>query len=195
MSGRAEFLFLDIETTGLDPMTHAIIELGAIAVDRDLREVDRFHSFVGLNKIADEEMSDFSREIHGNSGLLEACRAMRGLTIKDVQESLETFLAKHFTSPIVMCGHSIHFDREFLQYDMPKAMRAFSHRIRDTGSIARFMRENGAPVPPEPTEELKPHRSIPDCEWELEEARHCARLISRLKGQPYSGFTYPEPSL
>lgn len=57
------YVFLDLETTGLDYQTEQITEIGAIKVDDNLDEIDRFHTMVALEE--GRELPEFITKLTG----------------------------------------------------------------------------------------------------------------------------------
>ncbi|MFV1859920.1 MAG: helicase C-terminal domain-containing protein [Anaerolineales bacterium] len=92
---------LDIETTGLDPVTDAIIEIGAVRF-RDSRQEDEWTRLVNPGR----PLSRFITQLTGitDEMLSGAPR------INEVLESLEAFVSE---DPIV--GHRVEFDLSFLR--------------------------------------------------------------------------------
>lgn len=177
----APLCFVDLETGGLDPLWCCILEVGAIKVDQDLKVIDTFHRFVGLPEHKKSTLSPWALEHHEQSGLLAAC-----LATSMTKYEVDVEFSKWLDLGTEMCGHSIHFDRQIIDFQMPESFKRFHYRIRDYGQFGRILRSMDVAVPATPE---MPHRSLEDCKIELEEARHIHNLIRRLSRQPYPGHT------
>jgi oligoribonuclease (3'-5' exoribonuclease) len=59
MIGEPKFVFLDIETSGLDPDSDVILEWGMIITDRDLNMIKGFNEVVNWQLITHEDDGSF----------------------------------------------------------------------------------------------------------------------------------------
>ncbi|MGG4386434.1 3'-5' exonuclease, partial [Priestia megaterium] len=57
------YVVLDLETTGLDYTKEQITEIGAIKIDENYNEIDRFHTMVSLEE--GRELSEFITKLTG----------------------------------------------------------------------------------------------------------------------------------
>jgi len=57
------YVVLDLETTGLDYKTEQITEIGAIKIDENFKEIDRFHTMVSLEE--GRELPEFITKLTG----------------------------------------------------------------------------------------------------------------------------------
>lgn len=137
MSMDAEnLIWIDLEMTGLDPMSDRIIEVATIVTNKHLEEVA-----VGPVIAVHQEtsllagMDEWNTNQHSMSGLV---KRVRESTINEQQAEKATieFLQKHIpsnTSP--MCGNSICQDRRFLARLMPDLEEYFHYRNLDVSTL------------------------------------------------------------
>lgn len=107
---------VDLETTGLDPNYNEIIEIGAIILDEDLVEMDRFHRMVrplypqrainkGFNAFARSHIDPLNLELHP--------------FIHTIITEFNQWLLKHNnlieSAHLSLLGQNIKFDYSFLQ--------------------------------------------------------------------------------
>ena len=81
-------LWIDVETTGLDPDSDALLEIGMLYTDGGLHPID---APLDLVLRWDGTPDDFIKGMHGPNGLLDACRG-RGYTKEAVTLASDAFL-------------------------------------------------------------------------------------------------------
>lgn len=168
------YLLLDLETSGLNPNTDSILEVGAILLTRDLTEISRKNMVVKYRGCP-RDSDPFVTAMHEENGLW-AEAALSDSKIAEVDKSFYGWLDEHAASGLQLAGYSIHFDRSFLDIDMPLLVSKLSHKQRDISSLARELRDVGYILVPSGSP--MPHRSMPDCERELEEWKYLRMVIA-----------------
>lgn len=120
-------LWMDTETTGLDPASSALLEIGLRYTDADLRPLDDGFSMV----VAwDGEPDDFIRGMHGPNGLLRECASMSARPLPEVARLARDYAARRLRPGVrVLAGGStVRFDRGMLDSLMPGLLDGLSHR-------------------------------------------------------------------
>lgn len=118
-----EYVCVDIETTGLNPKTDKIIEIGAVKVIEGKIE-DCFECFVNPGRKLEDRIIELT-----------------GICDKDIQnapfidEILPDFL--NFAENFVLLGHSVLFDYSFLKKAAVNQRLTFEKQGIDTLKIAR----------------------------------------------------------
>lgn len=169
-----QFLWLDLETTGLDPYQKRILEWAAVlaADDQagDLSVVQSFTSVIGTNgDDLSKEMDDYVTRMHTTNGLLAECAASK-VTLAD-SEAFFCGLAESLGAKprsIVLAGGTVHFDLGFVRVHMPRFAGFLSHRVFDVSTLKAAERTWGGAFPDVKTDV---HRALPDILASLEEAR------------------------
>lgn len=191
-------VFLDLETTGLDPVTDLVVEIGALHVSNDLRDVrEEFHVVVDDPR-AFALMGREVRDMHAASGLVLDMLGRDTLYPTEAWYTLDTWLNEVSVCQrhsVMLCGDSVHFDRSFLamsdrapgsQADLFRRSicERLHHRMLDVSAF-RVARELWGVEPCPPVAELGilggrtlvEHRALPDCYASLAKARwHLGRL-------------------
>ena len=134
-------IWIDLEMTGLDTETEAIIEIATLVTDKDLNvlaegPVMAIHQPEAMLAGMDE----WNTRQHGQSGLVERVRNST-TTLAEAEQATIAFL-KQFVderqSP--MCGNSICQDRRFLARQMPSLEAFFHYRNLDVSSVKEIIR-------------------------------------------------------
>lgn len=134
-------IWIDLEMTGLDTETDAIIEIATLVTDKDLNvlaegPVMAIHQPEAMLAGMDE----WNTRQHGQSGLVERVRDST-TTLAEAEQATIAFL-KQFVderqSP--MCGNSICQDRRFLARQMPSLEAFFHYRNLDVSSVKEIIR-------------------------------------------------------
>ena len=121
-------IWVDLEMTGLDPLTHRVLEIATLVTAGSLEVVAEGPDLV----IHQPEgvlagMNDWSRAHHTASGLLDRVRestldeaAAEALTLE--------FLGRHCPAgQAPLAGNSVHMDRLFLSRYMPELEKFFKY--------------------------------------------------------------------
>lgn len=97
------FVIFDLETTGLDPLKHEIIEIGAIRVDRDADALDTFSALT-------TPKGRLSAKIAALTGITPDMLARDGRPLGEALAQFRDFVGD---SPLI--AFNADFDREFLR--------------------------------------------------------------------------------
>lgn len=129
-------IWIDLEMTGLSPVTDRIIEIATIVTDSDLNVLAE-GPVIAVHQTEQQLalMDAWNQNTHGKSGLIER---VRNSTISEAEAEAQTiaFLKQWVPencSPI--CGNTIGQDRRFLFNYMPKLERYFHYRYLDVSTI------------------------------------------------------------
>ncbi|MGR9114426.1 MAG: oligoribonuclease [Gammaproteobacteria bacterium] len=168
----SHLIWLDLEMTGLDPDTDAIIEIATVVTDKHLNilaagPVLAIHQDESILAA----MDDWNQKHHGQSGLLERVRAS---TIDEAEAERQTlkFLKQWVPencSPI--CGNSIGQDRRFLYRSMKKLEAFFHYRNLDVSTL-KELAARWAPEVKEGFTKQEAHRALEDIIESIEELRY-----------------------
>jgi oligoribonuclease len=127
------YLWLDLEMTGLDVEKERIIEVGAIITDTQLKAIDEFHRIVFQPNELLNQMDDWNKNHHGNSGLLDAIP--NGDKEDVVEKELINWCQKYFNEPIILAGNSIGQDRLFIDKYFKDFAKLLHYRQLDVTSF------------------------------------------------------------
>lgn len=127
---------IDIETTGLDPIYHDIIEI-AIQPLTDKFEIEPdIKPFVArIRARRPAHASQKAMEVNGLD-LNDGC------DYADMMQHLNTWLSEYDIGKIQPLGQNVDFDRAFIEAQIPELGSLFGHRdIRDSQRLARAIND------------------------------------------------------
>ena len=182
-------VWIDLETTGLDPSRGLVLEVGVIITDLGLCEFAR-RSVVFRHPRQEilEVIDDVPLRMHAASGLLLECFAADGV------EGVPTWASWHQVIDLVtahrrrgfrlhLAGSSVHFDRAWLAEHCPALLELCHHRILDvSGYLVAFPGLLG-----DYSSRPVAHRAIADLEFSIEQHRAMRALLG-LQEAPLRGL-------
>ena len=173
MSDSTRLVWLDLETTGLDPSEGVILEIAAVVTDRNLFEFASVEHVCGHRKeLILPMMDEYVQLMHYDSGLLEEVyRSMT--TVTDAMRSVMSVIegACGTSEKPHLAGNSISFDRGWLRAHMPDLERMFHYRLMDVSAY-----KVGFPSIFD-TGERPGHRSMVDVRYSMSQHRKMRALL------------------
>ena len=137
----SHLVWVDMEMSGLDPLTNRILEVAVVVTTSDLCLVAEAPVLVIHQTDAHlDAMDDWNKGTHGRSGLIDRVKASV-LTEEGAEAQLLAFLAEHVPagkSPL--CGNSVHQDRRFMNRYMPAFEAFFHYRNLDVSTLKELCR-------------------------------------------------------
>jgi len=130
-------LWVDLETTGLNPHTDLMLELALVLTDGHLCIVDEASWVLGWTHIREMDISDFVREMHEGNGLFDAVERST-LCVREVEKKAIQWIEHHEARGLYMAGSGVHFDRGWLKVQMPTLATAFHYRNMDLTTLRYF---------------------------------------------------------
>lgn len=195
---RHQFLWLDLETTGLDPHApHALLLEWAFALCEDDRTISREGSELAIVRAesgviaypedvlerAYEAADPYVQEMHEANDLWTDCL---GVDYRGRRESLadaDAYLVSVATSlgantrrndpkaKLVLAGASVHFDLSWVRAKMPEFAAHLSHRVFDVSTIKIAERAWGDAANAPEFRGVAAHRALDDIKATIEDAR------------------------
>lgn len=136
MKDNGNLVWIDLEMTGLNPLTDRILEVATVVTDSNL-EILADGPVIAIHQSEEvlAAMDRWNSEHHRQSGLLDRVRQSR-YTCRQAELDTLAFL-EQWVEPRVspMCGNSIWHDRRFLARFMPELERYFHYRNIDVSTL------------------------------------------------------------
>mgnify|MGYP002152415541 FL=1 len=134
-------MWLDAEMTGLDLEVDELVEIAVLITDYQLNIQDEgFHVVISPSEAALEQMGDFVRQMHTDSGLLE--ELSDGISLAEAETQLMDYLLQHVPEPqsAPLAGNTIGTDRAFVQRYLPRVHEHLHYRNIDVSTIKELTR-------------------------------------------------------
>ena len=174
-------VWMDLEMTGLDPATCAIVEIATLVTDDELEVVAEGPDLVvscGHGQLA--AMDEVVTAMHRSSGLLARIEAST-TSLEEAGRTTLDFIKEHVPEPrsVPLCGNSIGTDRRFLAAHLPEIENWLHYRSIDVSTVKELCRrwypDDFAAVPAK----SGAHRALDDIRESLAELRHYRATIFR----------------
>ncbi len=172
-------VWVDTETTGLDPENGNLLEVALVVTSDDLEEVAARSVIVqpiaplGLDAWR-EHLDPVIQDMHGKNGLLDVIGRGDGIGLREAEVQFFAWVWTLDQRPYVGCfnlkktplaGSTVGFDRAWLKKHMPALESLFSYRSIDVSSITELA-ARWAPAIYEGRPKADPakiaHRALPD---------------------------------
>lgn len=134
-------IWIDLEMTGLEPLSDKILEIASIVTDSELNILAE-GPVIAIHQSDDvlNNMNEWCIKQHGASGLTQRCRESTIDEHEAARQTIEFYkqFAPKGKSP--MCGNSICQDRRFLHIHIPELEQYFHYRNLDVSSVKELAR-------------------------------------------------------
>lgn len=173
-------IWIDLEMTGLNPLTDVILEIATLVTDADLHILAEGPELaIHQPKAALDAMDEWNQTHHGRSGLIDRVLSST-VSIEDAEQQTITFLkdwVPQGVSPI--CGNSICQDRRFLAQGMPRLEKYFHYRNLDVSTL-KELTARWAPEIAQGVQKTGRHRALDDIRESIEELRYYRQHILKI---------------
>lgn len=176
MVNTKHLFWLDLEMTGVDAQKDHIIEIASLITDENLNVIAEGPS-VAIQQPPEHliVMSDYVRNLHTNSGLLNRVAAST-ISLGFAEKQTIAFFNTYCVAGVnVLCGNSVWVDRSFLKRYMPELDSCFHYRIIDVSSFKEIIKRWYPQLPP--FEKEKNHVAIADIYESIDELKYYRAIV------------------
>ncbi|HHQ2717257.1 TPA: oligoribonuclease [Pseudomonas aeruginosa] len=175
--------WIDLETTGYTELhrrliyKQLILEIGVLVTDGDFNVVAQ-HNIVVRHPV-DEAIAlcdENVRQMHTDNGLFEEV-AKATTDLKTAEQQVIAFLIDNCVEPGAspLCGNGIHFDRMFIEAQLPELNAYLHYRNLDISAVKEFIKTISSCFEPP---KRRSHRALDDILESVQEARTYRDLIA-----------------
>jgi len=171
-------VWVDCEMTGLSPDNDSLVEIAVVVTNSDLEVLDP-----GLDLVIKpregtaESMSDFVRDMHTKSGLINEFES--GVDLADAEaavlEYIKRFIPEAGTAPLA--GNTIGTDRMFITKYMPELDAHLHYRNIDVSTIKELTKRWYPRVYYQLPKKDGGHRALADILESIEELRYYRKTV------------------
>ena len=166
------FVWIDLEMTGLELNACHIIEIAAVITDNQLNIIDEKPS-IAIHHSDDilDNMNEWCIKTHGESGLTNRVKES-DVKLQDAENIILDFISKYTSKgKAVLCGNSIWQDRRFLGKYMPKLEEYFHYRMIDVSTI-KILNSAWQPASNLSFKKSSKHLALDDIHDSINELKH-----------------------
>ncbi len=133
------WLWIDLETTGLDEHNGAILEVAAAVVDDGpagtFDVIDSVETVI-LPEVM-PKMDDYVRDMHTRNGLLQRIALGEGMILTEADAMFRAFIDERLDAnkKVVLAGGSVHFDLRWIRAHMPLLAERCHYRVFDVSTL------------------------------------------------------------
>jgi len=178
-----KLVWLDLETTGLDPLAHQVLEVAVATADlHDPFNLTWVYSAVlPLAPTPRTALDPFIIDMHTKNGLLADCDSWLTKRREEVDEALVKVVpwVEDKEERCTLAGSSIHFDHSFIKVHFPRLNKNLSHRHYDVSALKLYCQSLGMPK----FKKAEAHRAKDDIIESVAHAKECTEWLKRNLGQ------------
>nr|WP_081738118.1 oligoribonuclease [Arthrobacter sp. H41] len=171
-------VWIDCEMTGLDLEKDGLIEVAVLVTDSELNVLgDGVDVVIAPEPAALEQMGDFVRQMHTDSGLLE--ELPQGIGMQDAEARVLEYIKEWVPEPrkAQLAGNSVGTDRNFLARDMPAVVDHLHYRIIDVSTIKELARRWYTRAYFQSPAKSGGHRALGDIKDSIRELRYYRQAV------------------
>lgn len=175
----ARLVWIDLEMTGLNPVTDQIVEIAAIVTDGDLTELDAGVTFVVRppDLAILDGMDEVVVRMHTESGLLTDIPD--GIALAEAGERVLEYVRSHVPEErrAPLAGSSVYVDRGFLARHLPELDGYLHYRLVDVSTLKELTRRWYPRAYFNAPTKTGGHRALADIRESIAELRYYRQVV------------------
>ena len=164
--------------TGLDPSVDELVEVAVVITDYELNPVDEgFHIVIKPSDKAFAQMSDFVRDMHQTSGLLDDITG--GVPLEEAETTILSYIQRFVpeSQSAPLAGNTIGTDRAFIQKYLPTVHEHLHYRNIDVSTIKELSKQWYPKAYYQSPEKNGGHRALADIRESIRELAYYRRAV------------------
>lgn len=173
-------VWIDCEMTGLDLEADALIEIAVLVTDGDLNvKGEGLELVITPPDGALEQMTEFVKEMHVKSGLLDDLTSGKGISMEEAEQTCLDYIKQYVPveRKAPLAGNTVGTDRAFLARDMPILEAYLHYRNVDVSSIKELAVRWFPKAYYQAPAKNGNHRALADIQESIEELRYYREAI------------------
>jgi oligoribonuclease len=165
------YVWIDLEMTGIDPVNDKIMEIATIITDYNLNIIAECNTIIiHLDQHELDNMGEWCIEQHGKSGLSKSVLEST-TSLQEAEGRVFDFIREFVPKSVgIIAGNSVHMDKEFLRYHMPRIFDHLSYKILDVSTL-KLLTKNWYPKLPNFNKSYS-HRALDDIKESIQELNY-----------------------
>jgi len=165
--------WIDLEMTGLDDTVDKILEVAVVVTDLNFKTLEEYHRVVFQPQQVLDQMNDWCKKTHGESGLTAA--VPNGTPLEQVEKELLALIDRHYSASerVLLAGNSVGNDKRFLDRYMLELAKRLHYRLVDVTSFKEIFREKYKIQ----FEKKNAHRAVGDIYESIRELEHYLSFV------------------
>lgn len=170
---KGNFVWIDLEMTGLNPDTDHILEIATIITDDQLNEIAEGPTII-IHQHDDIlfGMGQWCLDQHGKTGLIKASQEST-VSVKEAEAQTLDFIKKHCEpQTALLAGSSVWQDRAFMRRYMPSIIDYFYYKQIDVSTVKELVRRWYPDNPHAEYQDKEAHRALDDIRESIDKLKH-----------------------
>ncbi len=178
--GVPQFLWLDMEMSGLDPEKEVILEVATIVTDSEYVELDSYDRIIKQDSSYLEKMDKWNTRQHKKSGLYEM--VTKGIPQNQMELELIDLVNKHFDGErVILAGNSIYQDRLFIKKHLLEFEKKLHYRMLDVSAWKIILKSLGITY-----KKQNKHRALDDIRESIQEMKEYFSYLDQKRIKEHS---------
>lgn len=176
-------LWIDIETTGTNPLKDDILQIALIITDNKNRVlIEKEYIVKHKLKRVFKKADSYVKDMHSKTGLWDRIE-VEGIELNKIDEEISKLIKDNMMTDyrLNIGGNSVHFDNSFIQAQMAETAELLSHRVLDISAVIQWFRVYGNKV--DMPKHTVSHDALDDIRHSIEQSKYALNKLEEIKNK------------